>query len=321
MWKINGQIRFGRAAHFVQQSKKEELFVFKRKEQAFCHTRSFWMFVLPALALFGAFFLLPLVLSIWFSFTNYDGWKTMDFIGLKNYTDILQSKEFYETIGRTLVYAVCNLPFKIAVPLLLAALVTSKRLRGTTLVRTLVYIPVLLSALVAGITINWMFGQEFGLVNFLLMGIGISPLEWSLNPTLATIVISVASNWISAGYYMLLYVGGINNISKELYEAADVDGTTKVQAFFHITWPLLMPTTFIVLLLSTVSLLKEYALVQGITLGGPGSSTTYMVQYIFDQGFNQYKYGYASAAGILISFLFIFVAVVQFRATKGGGEV
>ena len=295
--------------------------MFKRKEQAFCHTRSFWMFVLPSLLLFTAFFLIPLVLSIWFSLTNYDGWKTMDFIGLKNYIDILQDKNFYSAVGRTILYTVCNLPFKIAVPLLLATLVTSKWLRGKTMVRTLVYIPVLLSALVAGITINWMFGQEYGLINFILQSVGITPLEWSLNPTLATVVISVASNWISAGYYMLLYIGGINNIPTELYEAAEVDGTTKVQSFFRITLPLLMPTTFIVLLLSTVSLLKEYALVQGITLGGPGSSTTYIVQYIFDQGFNQYKYGYASAAGILVTFLFIIIALIQFRVTKGGGEV
>lgn len=295
--------------------------MFKRKEQAFCHTRSFWMFVLPSLLLFTAFFLIPLVLSIWFSLTNYDGWKTMDFIGLKNYIDILQDKNFYSAVGRTILYTVCNLPFKIAVPLLLATLVTSKWMRGKTMVRTLVYIPVLLSALVAGITINWMFGQEYGLINFILQSVGITPLEWSLNPTLATVVISVASNWISAGYYMLLYIGGINNIPTELYEAAEVDGTTKVQSFFRITLPLLMPTTFIVLLLSTVSLLKEYALVQGITLGGPGSSTTYIVQYIFDQGFNQYKYGYASAAGILVTFLFIIIALIQFRVTKGGGEV
>ena len=100
-----------------------------------------------------------------------------------------------------------------------------------------------------------------------------------------------------------------------------MDGAKKSQAFFRITLPLLMPTTFIVLLLSTVNLLKEYALVQGISLGGPGSSTTYIVQYIFDQGFNQYRYGYASAAGGIISILFIIIAVVQFRATKGGGEV
>ena len=290
----------------------------KTKNTALKHTGAFWMFVLPSLLLFTFFFMIPLFLSIWFSFTNYDGWKTMDFVGLKNYITALTNADFYKTLGRTLLYTICNLPFKVAIPLLLATLVTSKSLKCTTLVRTLVYIPVLFSALVAGITINWMFGQEYGLINFLLQGIGIQPLQWSLNPTLATIVISVASNWVSAGYYMLMYIGGIKNISPDLYEAASVDGASKVQAFFGITGPLLMPTTFIVLLLTTVSSLKEYALVQGITLGGPGTSTTYIVQYIYDQGFNQYKYGFASALGILVSLVFIIIAVVQFKATKGG---
>lgn len=290
----------------------------KTKNTALKHTGAFWLFVLPSLLLFTVFFMIPLFLSIWFSFTNYDGWKTMDFVGLENYIDALTNADFYKTLGRTLLYTICNLPFKVAIPLLLATLVTSKSLKCTTLVRTLVYIPVLFSALVAGITINWMFGQEYGLINFLLQGIGIQPLQWSLNPTLATIVISVASNWVSAGYYMLMYIGGIKNISPDLYEAASVDGASKVQAFFGITVPLLMPTTFIVLLLTTVSSLKEYALVQGITLGGPGTSTTYIVQYIYDQGFNQYKYGFASALGILVSLVFIIIAVVQFKATKGG---
>lgn len=290
----------------------------KTKNTALKHTGAFWMFVLPSLLLFTVFFLVPLILSIWFSFTNYDGWKTMDFVGLKNYITALTNADFYKTLGRTLLYTICNLPFKVAIPLLLATLVTSKSLKCTTLVRTLCYIPVLFSALVAGITINWMFGQEYGLINFLLQGIGIEPLQWSLNPTLATIVISVASNWVSAGYYMLMYIGGIKNISPDLYEAASVDGASKVQAFFGITVPLLMPTTFIVLLLTTVSSLKEYALIQGITLGGPGTSTTYIVQYIYDQGFNQYKYGYASALGILVSLVFIAIAVIQYKATKGG---
>lgn len=290
----------------------------KTKNTALKHTGAFWMFVLPSLLLFTVFFMIPLFLSIWFSFTNYDGWKTMDFVGLKNYIDALTNADFYKTLGRTLLYTICNLPFKVAIPLLLATLVTSKSLKCTTLVRTLCYIPVLFSALVAGITINWMFGQEYGLINFLIQGIGLKPLQWSLNPALATVVISVASNWVSAGYYMLMYIGGIKNISPDLYEAASVDGASKVQAFFGITVPLLMPTTFIVLLLTTVSSLKEYALVQGISLGGPGTSTTYIVQYIYDQGFNQYKYGYASALGILVSLVFIAIAVIQFKATKGG---
>lgn len=293
----------------------------KKKMQAFSHTRAFWLFVLPALLLFSVFFLVPLVLSVGFSFTNYDGWKTMEFVGIENYTKLFASAEFYKTLGRTFLYALFSLPFKVIVPLLIATLVTSKLLKGTTAVRTLVYIPVLLSALVVGITINWMFGQEYGLINFLISRLGGTPLEWALNSKLATFVISYASNWASTGYYMVLFIGGINNIPKELYEAANVDGAKGIQTFFRVTLPLLSPTIFIVLLLSTVGLLKEYALVQGITMGGPGTSTTYVVQYIFDQGFTQYRYGYASAIGVVVSLIFIVIALIQFRATKGGGEV
>jgi len=276
------------------------------------------MFVAPAVLLFSVFFILPLILSIGFSFTNYDGWKTMDFVGLKNYTKLLVSKDFYKVLGRTFVYMLFSLPFKVIVPLLIATLVTSKQLKLTTLVRTMVYIPVLLSALVVGITINWMFGQEYGLINYVIQSFGGTPLQWALNSKLATFVVSFASNWASTGFYMVMFIGGINNISKELFEAASVDGAKPVQAFFRITVPLLSPTVFIVLLLSTVNLLKEYALVQGITSGGPGTSTTYIVQYIFDQGFTQARYGYASAIGVVVSLIFIAIAMIQFKMTRGG---
>jgi len=276
------------------------------------------MFVAPAVLLFSVFFILPLILSIGFSFTNYDGWKTMDFVGLKNYTKLLVSKDFYKVLGRTFVYMLFSLPFKVIVPLLIATLVTSKQLKLTTLVRTMVYIPVLLSALVVGITINWMFGQEYGLINYVIQSFGGTPLQWALKSKLATFVVSFASNWASTGFYMVMFIGGINNISKELFEAASVDGAKPVQAFFRITVPLLSPTVFIVLLLSTVNLLKEYALVQGITSGGPGTSTTYIVQYIFDQGFTQARYGYASAIGVVVSLIFIAIAMIQFKMTRGG---
>lgn len=292
-----------------------------RKKQAFCHTRAFWMFVAPAFILFTIFFLVPLVLSIGLSFTNFDGWKTMDFIGVKNYTKILKDIEFYKTMGRTFIYTLVNLPFKVIIPLLIAVLVTSKLLKGTTLIRTIVYIPVLLSALVVGITINWMFGQEYGLINFLIQNFGGTPLDWALNSKLATFVISFASNWASVGYFMILFIGGINNIPKELFEASNVDGASKIQVFFQVMLPMLSPTIFIVVLLSTVNLLKEYALIQGITLGGPGTSTTYIIQYMFNQGFNQYKYGYASAVGVLVSIVFIIITIIQFKFSKGGGEV
>lgn len=173
-------------------------------------------------------------------------------------------------------------------------------------------------ALVVGITINWMFSQEYGLVNFIIRSLGGTALEWSLNPRLATFVIAFASVWASIGFNMILYIGGINSISNDLYEAATIDGASGVQAFFRITVPMLAPTTFMVVLLSTVNLLKEYALVQGITQGGPGLSTTFIIQYIFDKGFNQMQYGYASAISTVVMIIFALIAFAQFKVNNGG---
>ena len=207
---------------------------------------------------------------------------------------------------------------RVIIPLLIAVLVTSPRVRLKSLSRTMIYIPVLMSALVVGITINWMFSQEYGLINFIIQSFGGTPLEWSLNSGLATFVIGFASVWASIGFNMIIYVGGINNISPDLYEAASIDGANSFQSFLRITVPMLSPTTFLVVLLSTVNLLKEYALVQGITQGGPGLSTTYIIQYIFDKGFNQMEYGYASAISTVVMIVFALIAYAQFKVNNGG---
>ena len=289
-----------------------------KKKSSLRHTGAFWTFVAPCCILFGIFFLLPLVLSIAFSFTNYDGWKVMDFVGIKNYITLFKDSKFYASMGRTLVYTICCLPFRVIIPLLIAVLVTSPRVRLKSLSRTMIYIPVLMSALVVGITINWMFSQEYGLINFIIQSFGGTPLEWSLNSGLATFVIGFASVWASIGFNMIIYVGGINNISPDLYEAASIDGANSFQSFLRITVPMLSPTTFLVVLLSTVNLLKEYALVQGITQGGPGLSTTYIIQYIFDKGFNQMEYGYASAISTVVMIVFALIAYAQFKVNNGG---
>ena len=289
-----------------------------KKKSSLRHTGAVWAFVAPCFILFGIFFLLPLVLSIAFSFTNYDGWKVMDFVGIKNYITLFKDSKFYASMGRTLVYTICCLPFRVIIPLLIAVLVTSPRVRLKSLSRTMIYIPVLMSALVVGITINWMFSQEYGLINFIIQSFGGTPLEWSLNSGLATFVIGFASVWASIGFNMIIYVGGINNISPDLYEAASIDGANSFQSFLRITVPMLSPTTFLVVLLSTVNLLKEYALVQGITQGGPGLSTTYIIQYIFDKGFNQMEYGYASAISTVVMIVFALIAYAQFKVNNGG---
>ena len=284
------------------------------------HVKAFWLFIAPCLLLFFLFFLVPLALSIGFSFTKYDGWKTMEFIGLTNFIELLYDAKFYGALGRTFGYALFSLPFKVIIPLLVAILVTSKKVSIKGLARTLVYIPSLLSALVVGITINWMFSAEYGLVNFLLQSLKMKALQWALNPYLATFVISFASNWASTGFYMVIFIGGLNNIPQEIYEASSIDGSNGLQTFFRITIPMLAPTTFLVTLLSTVNLLKEYALVQGITQGGPGLNTTFIIQFIFDKGFNQMQYGYASAISLVVMVVFSLIAFLQFRISNGGEQ-
>lgn len=282
------------------------------------HGAAFCMFIAPSSILFFTFFLVPLALSIGFSFTSYDGWKTMDFIGLTNYRNLFSDAKFYGALGRTLGYTAFSLPFKVLVPLVIATLMASPRVHGKSFSRTLTYIPVLLSALVVGITINWLFSTEYGVVNYMIGILGGSPLDWALNPYLATFVISFASNWASTGFYMIIFIGGITNIPQDVYEAASIDGSNGWQTFLRITIPMLNPTTFLVTLLSTINLLKEYALVQGITQGGPGLNTTYIIQFIFDKGFSQMQYGYASAASFIVMLLFASIAFVQFRLSKGG---
>ena len=284
----------------------------------FKHTKAFWVFVAPCVILFSVFFLLPLVLSIGFSLTDYDGWRRMNFTGFDNYRRIFQDVNFYGSLRRTFVYTIFSLPFRIIFPLLAALVLSASRITLKGLSRTMAYIPVLLSSLVVGITINWMFSQEYGLVNFIFSSIGFAPLQWALNPALATFVISFAANWASLGFFMIIFIGGLTNISLELYEAAYIDGANDTQAFFKITLPLLKPTMFLVILLSTINLMKEYALIQGITQGGPGLRTTYIIQYIFDRGFKQMEYGIASAISFVTMIIFALIAYLQFRVNKGG---
>lgn len=197
-----------------------------KKKSSLKHTGAFWAFCAPCCILFGVFFLVPLVLSIAFSFTNYDGWKTIDFVGLTNYITLFKDSKFYLSLGRTLLYTVCTLPFRVIIPLLVAVLLCSNRVAAKSLTRTMVYIPVLMSALVVGITINWMFSQEYGFVNFIIRSLGGTALEWSLNPRLAT----------TTGIFM--YRQHYMSLPLSLVEAARIDGASEWKIFSNIMLPL-----------------------------------------------------------------------------------
>jgi len=297
---------------------KTKINVRKKKSRDTRYYVSFWLFILPCAALFVLFFVVPLFLNIINSFFNYDGFRTREFIGFSNYVQLFSDRDFYNALYRTLMYTVVSLPFKIFIPLGLAALLVSKTTKLKTITRSLIYLPVLLSSLVVGLTINWMFSEQYGLVNYLLQQMGMNGINWATEPFFARLLVIIASTWASTGFYMLIYIGALNGVSEDVYEAAQIDGANTFKSFFKITIPLIKPTTFLVSLLSIISLLKEYALVQGITRGGPGTATTYVVQYILTTGFDQSKHGYASAASVVVMLIFAMIALIQYKFTNGG---
>ena len=287
-----------------------------KKKSSLKHTGAFWAFCAPCCILFGVFFLVPLVLSIAFSFTNYDGWKTIDFVGLTNYITLFKDSKFYLSLGRTLLYTVCTLPFRVIIPLLVAVLLCSKRVAGKSLTRTMVYIPVLMSALVVGITINWMFSQEYGLVNFIIRSLGGTALEWSLNPRLATFVIAFASVWASIGFNMILYIGGINSISNDLYEAATIDGAGKWRQFFSITVPMITPIIFYNLVTQICQAFQEFNGPYIITNGGPRGSTTLISLLVYNYAFKSYDMGMASALAWIMFIIVCILTIIAFTSQK-----
>lgn len=272
-----------------------------------------FLFCLPNILFFLVFFVAPAVVGIWYSFTNYNGLKKMDFVGLENYITLFQDAEFYKVLFNTAKFVLVFVPAGYVVALGLAVLLSADAMKGSTILRILVYWPTLLSTIMVGLTWKWIFGENFGLLNYLLEQMGIPRIGWASNPGAAFFTTVIASVWAGCGTNMLIFIGALKQIPEELKEAARIDGANSWQIFKAITIPHLRPVTFMVLILSMITGFKEFAMVQTLTNGGPGTATTYMIQYIYTTGFTKLRVGYASAVSIV---LFVILMVLSFVQTK-----
>ena len=278
-------------------------------------TRQAWAFgfCLPNILFFLVFFVTPAIVGVWYSLTNYNGFKKMDFVGLSNYISLFQDLDFYTTLWKTVLYSVVSVPLGYVVALCFGMLLSSDKVRGITILRILIYWPILLSTIMVGLTWRWIFGESFGLINFLLQSAGLDPIHWSSNATAAFITTVIAGVWSGCGTNMLIFIGALKQIPNELVEAATLDGASKWKIFWKITLPFLKPVSFMVIILSVINSFKVFAMVQTLTNGGPGTSTTYIIQYIYTTGFTKNKVGYASAASMV---LFVILLVLSFVQTK-----
>ncbi|GAA1614728.1 carbohydrate ABC transporter permease [Actinoplanes couchii] len=274
------------------------------------------LFTAVAAVLYGLFFVWPGALGLFYSFTDYRGIGEPEFIGMENYTDLFSDDDFWHSLTRTLLYVCASVPLVYVSALAIAVLLTSKYAKGRTAAKVVFFLPWLISPIVIGVIWRWMFGESFGAVNFLLDQLGAGAVPWSSNADLSLAVVVVASAWAGMAFNMLLFIAAIRNVPTSYYEAASLDGANAWQRFRNITLPGIAPTSFMVILLSTIGHMKEFAMVQALNGGGPGTSNRLIVQYIYETGFNRANVGYASAVSMVLMVLLLIIAFVQTRVEK-----
>ncbi|WP_225097653.1 carbohydrate ABC transporter permease [Streptomyces sp. CoH27] len=261
--------------------------------------------------LFALFFVWPAVIGLVYSFTNYTGVGAFQFIGLDNYSNLFGDSSFYDALTRTLLYTVLFVPLNFALSLLIANVLVSKHAKGTSVARVVFFIPWLLSPIVVGVLWRWLFGENFGLVNYVVEKLGGHAIPWQSNADLSLLVVVMAASWAWTGFSMLLFIAAIKNVPVSYYEAAALDGAGPWRQFISITLPSIAPTSFIVILLNTINAMKEYPLFVSLNNGGPGTSNNLLVQYIYQTGFQRGQIGYASAASFVLMLILMAVAIIQ----------
>ncbi|MBP3967240.1 carbohydrate ABC transporter permease [Paenibacillus lignilyticus] len=277
--------------------------------------RTAYLFITPTMLLFLAFTVIPVVMALYLSFTNYDVVSRMDFVGVDNYKRLVDDVLFWQTFKNVCYYAVIFIPLNILISLLLALLLNFKRL-GVKLFRTMNYLPTLTSAVAAATVWIWLLHPEFGLINNILSYFGILGPAWLAQTETAMFSIIMVTLWQSVGSNMVIYIAGLQGVPDYLYESAKLDGATAFDRFRFITWPQLRPTTFLVSTMSIIGALQLFDQAFVLTQGGPGNVTKTPVYLIYQQGFNQLQMGYASAQAFILAIAILIFSFINMRVNK-----
>lgn len=277
-----------------------------------------FFYVLPSLILLVTFSLIPLLMTGFFSFTEYSVLKPPAWNGLANYKAMLQDPFFLPAIRNTIIYTVLTVPFQTVFSLLIANLIAIRfRNRLGRFFKSVLFIPVISSTVLVGTIWKFMLATDDGIVNYFLEMLRLSPLNWLGEYQLALISVSIVAVWKNVGYFLVIYYAGILDIPAGLFEAAQVDGASAFQKLWYITIPSLKPITYLVITLGTIWSFQVFDLVYTMTGGGPGTATVTMVMSIYQSGFKQYKMGYASAISAVLFLLVILVSVFQKKIFVG----
>ena len=269
------------------------------------------LFLLPYLSIFFVFRVFPSVGGLFMSLFKWNIVGDAKFNGFKNFVRLVKDPYFTISLKNTLLFFLMTLPILIIGSLLLAVLMNQK-VRLTNAVRTVSIIPYVLIPAVVGIIWNWLYDNNFGILNYYLKALGFSGVEWLTNEKWALFSVAIVTVWSYLGYNMILYLAGLQDISPELYEASRIDGANGFQTFTKITLPLLMPITSMVVTLTMINVIQIFDQIFVMTNGGPGTSTLTIVQYLYSSAFQNYDIGYGSTLGVAL--LVILVVLIQLKS-------
>ncbi len=274
------------------------------------------IFMLPALLLLLAFWFIPMIVSLFISFTDWDYISPkFSFVGLENYTSLVTDKEFYKVIINTLSFVVFTVLPTMIIGLTLA-LALNKKIAGSTIYKAIIFSPWVTPMVAVSIVWSWIFQPDVGLLNSFLSALGIHKIDWLGSSSWAMPAVIIVTVWKGIGWVMIFYLEALQRVPADLYESASIDGAPKWRRFRYVTLPMISPTTFFLIIVTTIDALQAYDQIQVLTQGGPAGSTRTLLYMYYQLAFEQFNMGQATAVSTLLVLITALLSTVQFLASK-----
>ena len=272
---------------------------------------SAWIFVLPALLGVIIFIIIPVFCSFGLSFMKWDLLNPVEFVGLTNYIDIFSDQLFYKILLNTIVFAVSTSVFGVIIPLVLASIL-NRKLRGSEFFKTAYFLPFITPMIVIGVVWEWIFDPNIGILNNLLN----LHINWLYDTSFAMPALIIVSVWKLIGYNMIIFLSALSSVNMSLFEAAKIDGANSFQTFKNVTVPILSPTIFFVVIITTISSFQVFDLIYLMTQGGPFDSTNVLVYAIYNNAFEYFNVGKASAIAYVLFVIILVLTLIQWNLRK-----
>ncbi len=276
-----------------------------------------WGYILiaPAFIFVFIFVFLPVISAFGISFTDWNLINTPKLVGTANYIKIFTDPVAVKTLLNTLYFTFVSVPISLALSLILAVLL-NKKIHGITFFRTAYYIPVISSTVAVAMIFRWIFDSNYGLMNQFLGLFGVLSINWLTDTRYAMIAVIIVTIWRSLGFNMIIYLAALQEIPKEINDAAAIDGANEIQKFFHITIPLVSPSIFFTLITSLISSFQSFDLVYNMTNGGPARATYLVGYYIWEQAFKYLHMGYGAAIAFVLFLAILILTLIQWSLRR-----